>query len=69
MGTKFQSGSEATGSQYEALSVTTLLGEKEPLIHALNDLEHGYSSFAQFVRSAINLKLSDLGSDFQLTEK
>jgi len=69
MGTKFQSNVEATGSQYEALSVTTLLGEKEPLMQALNDLEHGYTSFSQFARASINLKLSDLGSEFRLTEK
>ena len=55
--------------QYEALSVTTLLGEKTPLIEALNSCEHEFTSFAQLNRAALNLLLKKMGSDFRLTEK
>jgi hypothetical protein len=65
--TKFKPAKEEP--QYEGLSVTTLLGEKDPLMAALNKTEHGYRSFAELNRAALNLMLADLGSDFRLTER
>jgi len=55
--------------QYEGLSVTTLLGEKAPMMAAFNKCEHGYRSFAELNRAALNLMLSQLGSEFRLTER
>lgn len=52
---------------YEPLSVTTILREKEPLLTALNEAEHGYRSFAELNRAALNLMLEKLGSSFRLT--
>ena len=66
---KFKPANKDVDKLYENLSCTTLLGEKDPLMEELNRLVHPYTSFAHFARAAINMKLKDLGSKFQLTEK
>lgn len=67
--TKFKPADRESERPYENLSCTTLLGEKDPLMEALNSLEHPYTSFSHFARAAINMKLAAMGSKFQLTEK
>ncbi|MFO7791267.1 MAG: hypothetical protein R6V32_11940 [Bacteroidales bacterium] len=54
---------------FEGLSASVFAGEKDLLMKSLNESNHAYGSFSQFVRSSININLEKMGIEFRLTEK